>query len=76
MKSMNYLYKHAAAISAAVILLQGVGTGLPAPKLIPLGTVRSAADFSAMLTRKPNPLRYCAVIRHPDRSSVTADPSA
>ncbi len=55
MKSMNYLYKHAAAISAAVILLQGVGTGLPAPKLIPLGTVRSAAEFSAMLTASAEP---------------------
>ncbi|MBR3448819.1 MAG: leucine-rich repeat protein [Oscillospiraceae bacterium] len=55
MKSMNYLYKHAAALSAAVILLQGVGTGLPAQKLIPLGTVRSAADFSAMLAAASEP---------------------
>lgn len=52
---MKYLLKHTAALSAAVILLHGIGTGLPAQKLIPRNTVRSAAEFSAMLTAASEP---------------------
>ncbi|MBP0968010.1 MAG: S8 family serine peptidase, partial [Oscillospiraceae bacterium] len=47
------MHRHTAALSAAVILLQGFGTGLPASKLIPRSTVRSAAAFCTMLHAAP-----------------------